>query len=180
MNLSTEILAKIDRLIPRYPTERSAVLPICHLIQEEQGYISEEAMEWIAAKLKLQPINVYELVTFYPMLRQKPAGRHQVKVCRTLSCALRGAYKTCATLEKALKCKRGATSENGDYSIEFVECQADCALGPVVIVNETLYPNVDSQKAKLLADHIKASSENNPSELSTETQQGQSLVAKPA
>lgn len=180
MNLSAETLAKIDHLIPRYPTERSAVLPLCHLIQEEKGYISEEAMEWIAAKLKLQPINVYELVTFYPMLRQKPAGRKQVKVCRTLPCALRGAYKTCAILEEALQCKRGATSENNDYSIEFVECQADCGLGPVVIVNEALYENVDPEKAKQLADQIKASSDSDPLVCSKGTKQGETSMPKPA
>ncbi len=180
MNLSAETLAKIERLIARYPTQRSAALPVCHLIQEEQGYISNKAVEWIAAKLALQPINIYELITFYPMLRQKPAGRCQVKVCRTLPCALRGAYKTCAILEEELKCKRGAISENNDYSIEFVECQADCGLGPVVTVNETLHGNVDPKRAKRLADQIKAGSAVDPSTPPANGGKEGALVSKPA
>src|SRR5208283_1744571 len=72
MNLTPETLRKIDEVIPYYPVKRSAVLPLLHFVQEEQGYICDEAIEWIAARLEIQPINVYELVTFYPMLRRKP------------------------------------------------------------------------------------------------------------
>jgi NADH-quinone oxidoreductase subunit E len=67
MNLKPETLRRIDDVIPHYPVKRSATLPLLHLIQEDVGFISNEAVEWIAAKLELQPINVYELVTFYPM-----------------------------------------------------------------------------------------------------------------
>ena len=70
MNLRADTLAKIDEVIPHYPVKRSAALPLLHLVQEDQGFISTEAVEWIAAKLGIQPINVYELVTFYPMFRQ--------------------------------------------------------------------------------------------------------------
>ena len=66
---------------------------LLHAIQEHFGYISTEAVEWTAAKLELQPINIYELVTFYPMFRQEPVGKYQIKVCRTLSCALGGSHK---------------------------------------------------------------------------------------
>ena len=99
MNLKAETLEKIDRLVPRYPTLRSAALPLCHLVQEDQGYLSHEAMEWIADRLDLQPINIIELVTFYPMLRTEPTGKYHVRVCRTLPCALAGAYKTCERLQ---------------------------------------------------------------------------------
>ena len=75
MNLKPETLAKIEEVIPHYPVKRSAALPLLHLVQEDQGYLSNEAIEWIAAKLELQPINILELVTFYPMFRQKPIGR---------------------------------------------------------------------------------------------------------
>ena len=78
MNLRPETLQKIDEVIPHYPVKRSAVLPLLHLIQEDAGFISSGAIEWVAAKLELQPINVYEVVTFYPMFRRKPIGRRHI------------------------------------------------------------------------------------------------------
>ena len=100
MNLKPETLARIDEVITHYPVKRSATLPLLHLIHEDIGHIPEEAITWIAGKLSLQPINVYEVVTFYPMFRRHPIGRRHIKVCRTLSCALMGGYKTCAAFEK--------------------------------------------------------------------------------
>ena len=85
--------AEIDELITHYPHKRSASLMLLHAIQEHFGCISRQAVEWIAAKLELQPINIYELVTFYPMFHVKPVGKYHLKVCRTLSCALGGSYK---------------------------------------------------------------------------------------
>ena len=155
MNLTSETLARIDEVIPHYPVKRSAVLPLLHLVQEEVGYISEEAMEWIAQKLELQPINVYEVVTFYPMFRRKPIGRRHIKVCRTLSCALVGGYKTCETFEKEFNTHRNAVSPDGEVTIEFVECLASCGTAPVVMIDETLHENVDPAKAKQLSDQIK-------------------------
>ncbi|HTL18794.1 MAG TPA: NAD(P)H-dependent oxidoreductase subunit E, partial [Patescibacteria group bacterium] len=83
----------LDELITHYPKKRSASLMLLHAVQEHYGYISRQAIEWIASKLALQPINIYELVTFYPMFHQKPVGKYHLKVCRTLSCALGGSYK---------------------------------------------------------------------------------------
>ena len=80
MNLKPETLRQIDEVITHYPVRRSAALPMLHLVQEDQGFLSAEAVEWVAAKLGLQPINVQELVTFYPMFRQKPIGRRHIKV----------------------------------------------------------------------------------------------------
>lgn len=153
MDLSPELTAKIDKLIPRYPQKRSATLPLLHLIQEERGYICHEAVEWIAAKLDLQPMQVWETLTFYPMFRREPIGKIHVKVCRTLSCALRGSYETCKKLEEALQCQRGHTSEDGNYTIEFVECIADCGKAPVVQVDDKLYEEVtpDQKTDELVA-----------------------------
>src|ERR1043165_5732625 len=107
MNLKPETLRRIDDVITHYPVKRSAVLMLLHAIQEDVGYIPEGAIDWVAAKLDLQPINVYEVVTFYPMFRQKPIGRRHIKVCRTLSCALMGGYKTCEarSASTAAKCR---------------------------------------------------------------------------
>ena len=156
MNLRPETLQKIDEVIPHYPFKRSATLPLLHLIQEDVGFISTEAVEWIAAKLELQPINVYEVVTFYPMFRQKPIGRRHIKVCRTLSCALMGGYKTCETFEHEFNTHRGEISPDGEVTIEFVECLASCGTAPVVLIDDDLHEKVDSAKAKQLSDQIKA------------------------
>jgi NADH-quinone oxidoreductase subunit E len=129
---------------------------LLHLVQEDVGYISQEAIEWIAAKLELQPINIYELVTFYPMFRQKPIGRRHVKVCRTLSCALLGGYKTCAAFEQEFNTHLGEVSPDGEVTIEFVECLASCGTAPVVMIDDELHEKVDPAKAKQLSDQIKA------------------------
>ena len=88
MDLKQSTLDKIDKLVPRYPDKRSAALPLCHLVQEDLGYLSNESIEWIAERLDLEPINISEIVTFYPMLKTEAQGKYQVRVCRTLSCAL--------------------------------------------------------------------------------------------
>ncbi|MFT4901080.1 MAG: NADH-quinone oxidoreductase subunit E [Lentimonas sp.] len=155
MNLKPETIETIDKLVPRYPTLRSAALPLCHLLQEDQGYLSNEAMEWIADRLELQPINVIELVTFYPMLRTQPTGKYHVRVCRTLPCALAGAYQTCKRFEEAFDCKVGHSSEDGLFTLEFVECHADCGKAPVVMIGEDEYTNIDPAKAGELAEQMK-------------------------
>lgn len=163
MHLQPATLARIDEVITHYPVKRSALLPLLHLVQEDAGWISPAAMEWIAAKLELQPINVYEVVTFYPMFRQKPIGRRHVKVCRTLSCALTGGYQVCARLEQELGCRRGETSADGAVTLEFVECLASCGTGPVVMIDDDLHEHVDGAKAAALAAQLRASSPSAPS-----------------
>jgi NADH-quinone oxidoreductase subunit E len=155
VTLKPETLQRIDEVIPHYPVKRSATLPLLHLIQEDVGYISPEAIEWVAAKLELEPINVYEVVTFYPMFRQKPIGRRHIKVCRTLSCALMGGYKTCAAFEQEFNTHRGEVSPDGEVTIDFVECLASCGTAPVVLIDDDLHENVDATKAKQLSNQIK-------------------------
>src|SRR5215470_13719442 len=98
----TNLVAEMDELISHYPKKRSASLMLLHAVQEHFGYISRQAVEWIAAKLELQPINIYELVTFYPMLQQRPVGKFHLRVCRTLSCALGGSQKLYGHLAETL------------------------------------------------------------------------------
>jgi NADH-quinone oxidoreductase subunit E len=165
MNLKPETLRRIDEVITHYPVKRSAVLMLLHAIQEDAGFISAEAIEWVAAKLELQPINVYEVVTFYPMFRQKPIGRRHIKVCRTLSCALRGGYKTCETFEQEFHTHRGEVSPDGEVTIEFVECLASCGTAPVVMIDDDLHENVDCAKAKQLSEQIRVEARNLKSQI---------------
>lgn len=155
MNLSPKTLDYVERLLPRYPQKRSAMLMVLHAIQEDLGYISKEAMEWTAQKLEVTPIMVYEVVTFYPMFRLAPIGRRHVKVCRTLSCALRGAYKVCDSLQENLACGLGETSADGNFTIEFVECVAACGSAPVVMVDDQLHGNITPEKAPDFAAQLK-------------------------
>ncbi|MFA5263721.1 MAG: NAD(P)H-dependent oxidoreductase subunit E [Opitutaceae bacterium] len=153
--LKPETLCRIDEVIAHYPVKRSAALPLLHLVQEDQGFIPKEAIEWIAAKLELQPVNIYELVTFYPMFRQQPIGRRHVKVCRTLSCALNGGIKVCERFEREFDTRRGEISPDGEVTVEFVECLASCGSGPVVMVDDELHERVDDARALEIAARIK-------------------------
>ena len=124
---------------------------VLHAIQVQFGWISREAIEWIARKLGLQPINICELVTFYPMFRQEPAGRYQIKVCRTLSCALGGSYRLhehfCGKLGLDPEKHGLQTTTDGKFSVEFVECLAGCGTAPVMMCNDDFYEGVSVQKA---------------------------------
>jgi NADH-quinone oxidoreductase subunit E len=156
VNLKPETLRRIDEVIPHYPQKRSAALPLLHLVQEDQGYVAKEAIEWIAQKLEVPPIAIYELVTFYPMFRQQPIGRRHIRVCRTLSCALLGGYKTCEEFERQFDTHRNQVSPDGEVTIEFVECLASCGTAPVVMIDDELHLKVDSNKARELSAKIKA------------------------
>ena len=103
-----ELERKMDEAIGHYPPDqkRSAALPLLHLWQEHFDFINDEAVTWIAAKLGLQPINIFELVTFYPMLREKRAGKTHIRVCRTLSCAMAGSYQLMENLSAATGIQR--------------------------------------------------------------------------
>jgi len=143
--------AEIDELITHYPVKRSASLMLLHAIQEHFGWISQEAVEWTAKKLGLQPINVYELVTFYPMFRQQPVGKYQIKVCRTLSCALGGSHQLfehfCTKLGLDAHKHGLQSTKDGKFSVEFVECLAGCGMAPVMMCNEDFYEGVTNAKA---------------------------------
>jgi NADH-quinone oxidoreductase subunit E len=156
MHLKPDTLQRIDEVITHYPVKRSATLPLLHLVQEDAGYISEEAVVWIATKLELSPINVLEVVTFYPMFRRAPIGRRHVKVCRTLSCALKGGYQTCDTFKQEFGVECGEVSADGEVTVEFVECLASCGTAPVVLIDDDLHENVDVTKAKQLSAQIRA------------------------
>lgn len=162
MNLKPATLARIDEVITHYPVKRSALLPLLHLVQEDVGWISTEAIEWIAQKLELQPINVYEVVTFYPMFRQQPIGRRHIKVCRTLSCALTGGYKVCEQFQQEFGCRTGEVSADGEVTIDFVECLASCGTGPVVMIDDDLHEKVDAAKVKALSDQIRTAAKSRP------------------
>jgi NADH-quinone oxidoreductase subunit E len=145
-----ELETELDEVATHYPQKRSASLMFLHAIQEHFGCVTPEAMEWTAKKLGLEPINIYELVTFYPMFRQEPGGRHQIKICRTLSCALGGSHELrdyiCKKLGLDANEHGPQTTQDGKFTVEFVECLAGCGSAPVVMVNEEFHEGVTKEK----------------------------------
>ena len=143
--------AEIDELVTHYPKVRSASLMLLHAIQEHFGYISRQAVKWVAAKLELQPINIYELVTFYPMFHRKPVGKYHFKICRTPSCALGGSYKLhehfCTKLGLDPHAHGPQTTKDGKFTVEFVECLAGCGTAPVMMCNDAFHEGVSAKRA---------------------------------
>lgn len=165
MDLSPELLAQIDEVITHYPvSRRSAVLPVLHLLQHEFGYIQEEAISWVAEKLGLEPIQVLEVVTFYPGFRQTAPGRFHIRVCRTLSCAMAGSAELMEALCRHAKIDRSHTDHHhpiavggdGLFSIEFAECLASCGTAPVCMVNDDFYEGVTPEKAAELLEKYRS------------------------
>ncbi|HWY93388.1 MAG TPA: NAD(P)H-dependent oxidoreductase subunit E [Chthoniobacterales bacterium] len=161
MEIPAELESQIDEVITHYPvSKRSASLPLLHLFQEYFGRIEDEAIEWVARKLELEPINVLELVTFYPMFRREPLGKHHIRVCRTLSCAMAGGYQLLDTFCKHANIVREQSghgdhllkSTDGKYSIEFVECLASCGFGPVCMIDDDFFEAVAQEEVPQLLE----------------------------
>jgi len=154
-----ELAVEIDEVTTHYPQKRSASLMLLHAVQEHFGFISRQAVEWIAGKLGLQPINIYELVTFYPMFHQKPVGKFHLRVCRTLSCALGGSHKLHEQLCKKLGLDADAhgpqTTKDGKYTVEFVECLASCSTAPVIMCNDAFHEGVSEKRADEILEACK-------------------------
>jgi len=149
MTIPVELDRHIDEIITHYPPDkkRAAVLWLCHLLQEYFGFLGEEQVGWMAGKLGLQPINVWEVVTFYPMFTQKPLAKFHIKICRTLSCHLAGT----STLLQRL--------ENLDpklFTVSTVECLALCGTGPAMMINDETFEHVTPTKLDAILERIKA------------------------
>lgn len=156
MEIAPDLEKKIDKAIRNYPvSKRSATLPVLHLLQQHFGHIPEEAIPWTAEKLELEPINVYELVTFYPGFHESQPGKYHIRVCRTLSCAMAGSEQLMVKLCEMAGIDRSkvdhhhpiAMSEDGRFSIEFAECLASCGTGPVCLINDDFHENITPGKA---------------------------------
>lgn len=155
MDVPSELEAKMDEVITHYPVKRSAVLPLLHLIQQHFRHISDAAVTWVANKLGIEPIQVLEVVSFYPGFRQTAPGKYHIRVCRTLSCAMAGSYELMESLCKTANIDRShadhhhpiAVSADGKYSIEFAECLASCGTGPVCMVEDDFHEAVAPEKA---------------------------------
>ena len=137
--LSQENLKKLEHFKKQFPTTKCLTLPVLWMIQEQHGWISEEAMRY-AAELLNQPIgHIYGVVTFYTMFNAKPVGKHHLQVCTNVSCMLRGADELTEHLCKRLKIGPGETTPDRNFTITQVECLGSCGTAPMMQVNNDRY-----------------------------------------
>ena len=153
--LSEAAKTRIKEFFVRYPDKRSALLPALWIAQQEQGYVTEEAMDEIAVLLEITPVQVYETVTFYTMLSLQPQGKYVIQVCRTLSCALVGANNVIKHLEERLGIAVGETTPDGVFSLKKVECLAGCGAGPVMQINDEYYEYLTRDRVDRILDDLR-------------------------
>jgi NADH-quinone oxidoreductase subunit E len=164
--ISPAFEAEVDEILTHYPVSaRSASLPLLHLWQNHFGSVDQSGVEWIAAKLGLEPINILELVTFYPWFRQQAAGKTIIRVCRTLACAMAGSYSVREKFCEAVGLDpheehhgygvAPPTTTDGKFSVEFVECLASCGTAPVALINDDLVENLKPDAIPALVEKYK-------------------------
>jgi NADH-quinone oxidoreductase subunit E len=150
---------EIDAILAKYPTKRSAVLPLCQLAQQDYGYMSPEAVRAVAEILELDPTEIQSLVGFYTLLREKPTGKYVIEICDDLPCALRGADEFAAHVCQKLGIESGETTEDGLFTVERVMCVAACNRAPVAQINLEYYEDLDPSTFDALLDQLRNEAE---------------------
>jgi NADH-quinone oxidoreductase subunit E len=164
VTFSPELITKFDDVVSRYPQgkQKSALLPILHLVQAEFGWVSPPAMDKVAAYLDIQPIEVYEVASFYTMYFLKPQGKYMLEVCRTGPCEIVGASKIIDHVEQTLGVKEGDVTPDGLFSWRGVECLAACGYGPVLQIGPeyTFYENLTNESVDTLIADLRRKASN--------------------
>ncbi len=160
VEFTPELVTKFDDVVSRYPEgkQKSALLPILHLVQAEYGWLSSAAMDKVAEYLHIQDIEVYEVATFYSMYFLRPQGKYVLEVCRTGPCCLVGAEKIMDHIEQKLGVKEGDVTPDGLFSWRGVECLAACGYAPVLQIGPeyTFYENLTNESVDKLIEDLKA------------------------
>src|SRR3984957_13232723 len=155
LRFSDDALNVAHKIIKRYPEgkQKSALLPLLHLAQAEfGGWLSSDAMDYVATLLNILPVEVYEVATFYSMYNMKPVGKCVLEVCRTGPCWLMGAEDIVKYLEQKLNIKVGETTADGMFTLKTVECLAACGTAPIIQLGETYHENMNIEKVDKLLD----------------------------
>jgi NADH-quinone oxidoreductase subunit E len=159
VEFSSALMLKFDDIVTRYPEgkQKSALLPLLHEVQAELSWLSPTAMDKVAAYLKIEPIEVYEVASFYSMYFLKPQGKFMLEVCRTGPCCLVGAEKLMDHIEHKLGVKEGEVTSDGLFSWRGVECLAACGFGPVLQIGPdyTFYENLNEEKVDQLIEDLR-------------------------
>ena len=158
--LTPEREKKIDELLTRYPSSRSALLPALWVVQEQYGWISLELQRYLAIRLGITPEQVREVVTFYSMYNDRPVGKYHLQVCCTTPCMLMGSDDVIGYLEKKLEIRRGQTTADGLFTVSQVECLGSCGTAPMLQVNRDKYDeNLTTEKVDALVDRLRTQAE---------------------
>ncbi|MBK7854080.1 MAG: NAD(P)H-dependent oxidoreductase subunit E [Bacteroidetes bacterium] len=158
IKFSEESLALVNKIISRYPQgkQKSALLPILHVAQAEfDGWLSAPVMDYVASILNIQPIEVYEVASFYSMYNLKPVGKCTLEVCRTSSCWLLGAEDIVRHIEKKLGIKDGQTTADGMFTLKSVECLGSCGTAPMLQCGAKYHENLTLEKVDDLLDNLR-------------------------
>jgi NADH-quinone oxidoreductase subunit E len=160
MPFSDEVRARLDpdadQIIARYPRTRSALLPLLHLVQSEEGYVSDDGIGYCAARLGLAESEVASVVSFYTMYKRRPVGEYHVGVCTNTLCAIMGGDQILADLREHLGVGDNEATPDGKVSLEHVECNAACDYAPVVMVNWEFFDNMTPDTARELVDNLRS------------------------
>lgn len=160
---SDAAMALVQKIIKRYPEgrQKSALLPVLHLAQAEfGGWLSPETMDYVADILKLKPIEVYEVASFYTMYNLRPVGKCLLEVCRTGPCMLRGSDDIIEYLENKLGIKEGETTPDGMFTLKTVECLASCGTAPMMQVGEHYIENLTNEKLDGILEDLQNAHQN--------------------
>jgi NADH-quinone oxidoreductase subunit E len=152
--LTPEREQQVEQILARYPNRQAALIPVLHVCQDQNGFVSDDVMQWVAHRLDISPAHVKGVVTFYTLFNQAPVGTHQVWVCRTLSCALRGADDILLHCEKRLGIKAGETTSDGRVTLRTAECLASCGTAPMMQVNRSYYENLTASEVDKILDGL--------------------------
>lgn len=152
--LNEENKNKVEELRKRYPTAQALVLPVLWMVQEQDGYISEDSMKYVGTLLNIPYSHILGVVTFYTMLQKKSAGRHHIEVCTNVSCMLRGSGKILEHIEKRLGIKVGETSHDKKWTLSEAECLGSCGTAPMLAIGDEYYENLTMEKVDTLLDSL--------------------------
>ena len=155
MTLSEKSLQRIDELKKRYQHPQSVILAALWMWQDEHGWISREAMQYIAGLLGVPASHVYGVVTFYTMFNTKPVGRHKIEVCTNVSCMLRNSERILKHIEKSLKIGVGETTPDDRFTLVEAECLGSCGTAPVMQIGDDYHENLDTDKVDKILSELK-------------------------
>jgi len=154
-------MAEFNRLVARYPEgkQKSALLPVLHLAQESfGGWLSSETMDYVASLLNIEPIEVYEVATFYSMYNLKPVGKYMFEVCQTGPCMLRGSDDIIAYIGQTLGIKPGETTTDGMFTLKTVECLGACGYAPMMQLGKNYREHLTKEKVDAIIEECRKSS----------------------
>ncbi len=152
--ISAEAERRIEALIARYPVKRSALLPVLFIVQNELGYLPDEALHYVARKLDLTFLDVATTVSFYTMFHRRPIGRYHIQICRNVSCYLCGSEGIREHLERRLGIRCGETTPDGRFTLSEVECIGACSWAPAMQINFTFYHELTPERVDEILDSL--------------------------